>query len=100
MLFLSGITEFVFIKVAKNFKNKTSIDVNGISIEILKHLIPNVVKPLAYICNRSFLDGCFSDGMKISKVVQVYNGGKSELNNCRPISILPQLLERLLEKHC
>ena len=60
-------------------------------MEIIKQVIPNIVKPLTYICKRSFLEGCFPDGMKISKVVQVFKAGdKSELNNYRPISILPQ----------
>ena len=70
-------------------------------MEILKQVIPNIVKPLTYICNKSFLEGCFPDSMKISRIVPIFKAGdKSSLNNYRPISILPQfskVLERLLE---
>ena len=54
---------------------KISIDLNGINMEILKQVIPNIVKPLTYICNRSFQEGCLHDGMIIDKVVPVFNAG-------------------------
>ena len=70
-------------------------------MEILKQVIPNIVKPLTYICNKSFLEGCFPDRMKISRIVLIFKAGdKDSLYNHRPISILPQfskVLEKLFE---
>ena len=81
--------------------NKISNDPHGLSMEILKHVIPNIIKQLIYICNKSFLEGCFPDSMKISRIVPIFKAGdKNTLNNYRPISILPQfskVLEKLLE---
>ena len=60
-------------------------------MEILKQVMPNIVKPLTHMCNNSFLEGCFPDSMKISRIVQIFKAGdKSSLNNYRPISIPPQ----------
>ena len=97
-IFLTGITAFEVLKTVKNFKKKKSNDPHGLSMEILMQVIPNIVKPLTYICNKSFLEGCFPDRMKISRIVPIFKAGdKSSLYNYRPISILPQF-SKLLEK--
>ena len=100
-IFLTRINEFEVLKTVKNFKKKKSNDPHGLSMEILTQVIPNIVKPLTYICNKSFIEGCFPDSMKISRIVPIFKAGdKSSLNNYRPISILPQfskLLEKLFE---
>ena len=81
--------------------NKKSNDPHGLSMEVLKQVIPNIVKPFTYICNESFLEGCFPDSMKISIIVPIFKAGdRNSLSNYRPISILPQfskVLEKLFE---
>ena len=90
-IFLTRITEFEVLRTVKNIKNKKSNDPHGLSMEILKQVIPNIVKPLTYICNKSFIEGCFPDSMKISRIVPIFKvGDKNTLNSYRPISILPQ----------
>ena len=55
-------------------------------MERLKQVIPNIVKPLTNICNKSFIEWCFPDSMKISRIVLiVIAGDKNSLNNHRPI---------------
>ena len=91
-LFLIRITEFEVKKTVKNIRDKKSNDPHGLSMEILQQVIFNIVKPLTYICNKSFIEGCFPDSMKISRIVPIFKAGdKNILNNYRPISILPQL---------
>ena len=100
-IFLTRITEFEVLITVKNYKNKKSNDPHGLSMEILTQVIPNIVKPLTYICNKSFLEGCFPDSMKISRIVKIFKAGdKNTLINYKPISMLPQfskVLEKLFE---
>ena len=60
-----------------------------------------MIKPLTYICNKSFLEGCFPDSMKISRIVPIFKSGdKNSFDNYRRISMLPQfskVLEKLFE---
>ena len=67
---LIRITEFEVLKTVKNFKNKKSNDPHGLSMEILKQVIPKIVMSFIYICNKSFLEGCFPDSMKILGLFQ------------------------------
>ena len=70
-------------------------------MEILNQVIPNIVRPLTYVCKKSFLEGCFPDSIKISRIVHVLKAvDKNTLNIYRLISILPQfskVLEELFE---
>ena len=65
---------------------------------VISKVILSIVRTLAHICNMSFLSGLFPDDMKISKSIPLFkNGKKTEFNNNRPISILPQF-SKILEK--
>ena len=67
-------------------------------MEIIKHVISNIAKPLCYIGNKSFLDRTFPDKMKIAKVIPIYKSGdKNLICNHRPISSLSQF-SKILEK--
>ena len=56
--------------------------------------------PFSHICNNSLFGGSFPENMKISKVITIFRSGDTEnINNYRPISLLPTLskvLERLV----
>ena len=82
--------------------NKVSTDCNNIGVVLNKNCIESIIRPFNCIWNKSFESGIFSDNMKISKLIPVFNAGeKSKLNNDRPIVILPQfseILEKFLEK--
>ena len=79
------------LSIVKKFSNKSSLDCNDLSMSIIKEIVPSVVNPFTYICNLSFYGGDFPNAMKITKVLPVHkNGVKNELNNYRPISLLPR----------
>ena len=67
-------------------------------MSILKKVIQNIVSPLTYICNKSFINGVFPDEMKIAKVIPLFKAGeKNKFTNYRPVSLLPQF-SKVLEK--
>ena len=64
----------------------------------LKIAAPILVPYLAIICYYSYQLDIFSDRMKIAKVIPIYKAGvKTDVNNYRPISVLP-CLPKVLEK--
>ena len=73
-IFFTGITQFD-LKTLTNITSKKSSDPHQLIMEILKHVMTNIAKPLTYICNKSFLKG-FPDSMKILKIVQIFKAGE------------------------
>ena len=70
-------------------------------MNLIKNVINNIIKPMTYICNKSFQEGSFPDNMKISKVIPILKyGDNSILSNYRPISLsqFSKTLEKLLER--
>ena len=68
----------------------------------LKIAAPMLAPYLAIICYHSYQLDIFSDRMKIAKVIPIYKAGvKTDVNNYRPISVLPclsKVFENLLLK--
>ena len=64
-MFLSPNDDSEVIRVVHNFKNKTSVDSDGLSMKFGKSIIQCIVKPISHICNASLLSGVFPD--KIAK---------------------------------
>ena len=97
-MFLSPVDENEVIRVVESCKNKSSTDADGLSMNIVKHIITLILKPLTHIFNTSFKTGVFPDKFKIAKVIPVFKSGiKENCSNYRPISLLPQF-SKILEK--
>ena len=65
---------------------------------LIKDAASLVAEPLTYIIHMSIETGLVPSDWKIAKVIPVFkSGSKSDLDNYRPISILP-VLSKLLEK--
>ena len=64
--------------VARCLHNKSSSGKDGISLKLLKYLLPGLSKPLTLIINQSLLAGIFPDRLNIAKVIQLYKNGMSQ----------------------
>lgn len=72
---------------------------DNIGARLLKSAAPFIVEHVTYICNHSIKNSVFPDQWKEGKVTPLYKAGpKDDVNNYRPISILP-ILSKILEKH-
>ena len=60
-IYIQPVVEQEILQIVNNCKNKTSLDCEGFSMSTVKKIILNVVKPLTYICNLSFVNGIFPD---------------------------------------
>ena len=67
-MFINPCTEEEVLQIIGSFKNKSSQDVNGISMALIKEVKDIIIKPLTHICNLSLMSGDFPNKMKIAKV--------------------------------
>ena len=75
----------------------TGTDSNG--PRQLKLAAPHIANEITYICNQSINQSTFPSKWKEAKVSPLHkNGPHDDINNYRPISILP-VLSKVLEKH-
>ena len=83
----------------------SNIDINKasgtdmIGPRLLKLAAPFIADEITFICNHSITNSVFPSKWKEAKVAPLHkNGPLEEINNYRPISILP-VLSKVLEKH-
>ena len=77
---------------------KKSVGPHSLPINFLKIVADIVAIPLCNIINLSFSQGIFPDMLKIAKVIALFKAGSTEeLNNYRPISLLP-VFDKIIEK--
>ena len=85
-------------KVIKKLVNSKATGIHGIPNKVLKEFAENIVLSLTDIFNFSIETGVFPDDLKAGRVAPVYkSGGKDDLNNYRPSSVLPTVA-RAFEK--
>ena len=66
---------------------------------LLKVSAPYIADEVTFICNHSITNSVFPSKWKEAKVTPLHkNGPHEEVNNYRPVSILP-VLSKVLEKH-
>ena len=88
--------EFVFDEICK-MSNSKSPGINNFDVRLLKLAAPVICEPLAYICNLSLHTSCFPNDWKLAKVTPIHkDGDKYDVNNYRPISVLP-VLSKIIE---
>ena len=76
-----------------------STGADDVGPRLLRMAAPFITDSLTYICNLSIKTSTFPDKWKEAKVKPLHKAGPTnELNNFRPISILPTL-SKIIEKH-
>jgi len=84
--------------IIKSLPNKSSQDLNGVSLKLVKSIRTEISTPLAHIFNLSLSNGIFPESLKCSRTVPVYKCGQKNLCDMyRPISLVPTF-SKILEK--
>jgi hypothetical protein len=87
----------VFNTIA-NLTPKNSVDIDGLSIKLIKHIAISICTPLSHIFNLSITTGTFPSKLKCSRTVPIFKSGDPEsCDNYRPISLLSSI-SKILEK--
>ena len=50
-------------------QNQKLTEADGLSMDIVKHVITTIMKPLTHVCNTSFKTWVFPDKLKIAKLI-------------------------------
>lgn len=105
--FTNSTTEFVMpeltptsiIEIFSLLKEKNSLDYTGMSTSFIKKIIHEISVPLSHIFNNSLRTGSLPSEFKLAKVIPVFKkgGSKTNVNDYRPISLLP-IFNKILEK--
>jgi hypothetical protein len=85
--------------IINEFVPKKSLDIDGISMSLVKYISTAICVPLAHIFSLSLSQGVFPEFLKISRVVPIFKGGDPDLcDNYHPISLV-KTFAKLLEKN-
>lgn len=96
-MFLSPCTAHEIFNLIKSLKTDSAAGHDEIKARPIIHVADILCAPLCHICNSALATGIFPASMKIAKVVVLHKGGSfNDLNNYRPISVLP-LFSKVLE---
>ena len=87
------------LKFLSNTDISKATGCDQIGPRLLKIAAPFIVDSITYICNLSIKNSFFPDKWKNGKVTPLHkSGSKDDVNNFRPISVLP-ILSKILEKN-
>lgn len=97
--FLPQMTELDLKTWLFSFKTNKAPGIDGISAEELQRNYNSIKHVLLHMLNGFILTGIIPDDLKIALVKPLFKGGERKiLDNYRPISILPCIVQ-ILEKH-
>ena len=96
---ISPVHESFVLKELQNLKVNKASGVDDLSAKYLKISAQVISKPLTSILNLSIQNSSYPDALKKAKVTPVFKKGcKSDINNYRPISVLP-IINSIFERH-
>ena len=95
---LQPISEKFILKQLRDLKVKKATGLDGIPARFLKDSATVIAPTVTFLVNLSLSTGSVPDEWKKARVVPLYkSGGRKNMDNYRPISILP-VLSKILEK--
>jgi Reverse transcriptase (RNA-dependent DNA polymerase) len=98
VLDLGNINPFQLTEIIRSFDPKQSMDIDGISMKLLRYVADFISIPLSHIFNLSLDSGVFPSKLKQSRIVPIYKAGSPlSCDNYRPISLLCSI-SKILEK--
>lgn len=101
-LVIAPLAESEIARIIAKLKDKNSAGIDHISNSMVKRYADYLVAPITHICNLAFETGVFPSAFKTALIKPIYKSGdKGDVNNFRPISILPTLskiLERVMNE--
>ena len=96
--FLNPTSYAEVFKIIKKLKKKSSRGLDGFSPTLLKYLPDKFIYCIVHVFNLSLMKGKFISSFKQAKVIPIHKKkSKSDMNNFRPISLLP-VISKILEK--
>jgi len=88
-MLINRVSENEIKKVVKSLKGKCSSRFDGVTDSIVKKCVQFIKKPLADMCNTSFVSGIFPEILKIAIVKPLHKKrNKGEVQSYRPTSLL------------
>lgn len=85
-------------RILMGLKSDSAPGWDNIPTKLLKHVRQEVVPIISHLANLCFRTGIFPNKLKQSIIIPIYKGGdRDDVNNYRPISILPAI-SKILEK--
>ena len=96
-IFVEPTNEIEIFNIINKLKPSNSHDIYGSNVKIIKYIAPTISKVLAFLINKCIDEKTFPKSLKIAKVVAVHKKGNvGDINNYRPIAILP-ILSKIFE---
>ena len=96
-LFFRNVQPNDITAIIDNMQNK-SAPINTYSVRIIKAIKHIISSILSHVINKSLQQGYFPSSLKLARVIPLHKGGrKDDINNYRPISILP-IFSKIFER--
>ena len=90
-MYIHQVTKKETLDTVSGCKSKTSYGRDEMSMNTVKHVIKQIVKPLTHIFNTSMICGSFPNDVDLAKTIPVFKSGDlSKFSNYRPMSLSSQ----------
>ena len=101
-IYINETSELEIITIINKIDSKCSKDHDGIDFKLIKLVIYPILKPLLHIFNLILNKSIYPSNMKKSVIIPIHkNNNKNNIENYRPISIIPQfskIIEKIIKK--
>jgi hypothetical protein len=92
------VSEEEIMTCIKTLEDKKTPDMSGLTTNLLKKVLYQLIAPLKHIFTQSLASGIVPDKLKIAKIIPIFKSGDpTDVNNYRPISLLSSF-SKILEK--